>query len=81
MYNPVNYDQISYAFHTMNIDQNPYYIQQIADIQENNGMTPGFAQQVQKDNHEHFTVGGPANQLPGFDFDSYNKLSKNKPYR
>jgi hypothetical protein len=60
MYNPINYDQISYAFHTMNIDQNPYYIWQIADIDKNDGYTVGLAQQLQPNPPappaEHFSM-------------------------
>lgn len=38
-YMPINYEQINYAFHTMNIDSNPLFINEIKDIAQhmNNG--------------------------------------------
>jgi hypothetical protein len=64
-YIPVNYDQINYAFHQMEVDSNPYYIQQIADITENKNAPPS----VQMPVTEHFTPGVPEmNVLPGYQY-------------
>lgn len=65
-YIPVNYDQINYAFHRMEIDSSPYYIQQIADITENKGALPSTPAPT-----EHFTPGVPQrNVLPGYQYEN-----------